>query len=120
MSVSSRGPEANFFSEYRESIIAHGRFVGLFLQGVAPQVAGTGAAMVGKPGGRVSAWKRLPGGNWQGFFCTEGRWAGGVRNNKTLSALGRWFGFGLDQIFSGLIGSAGCKVPGLVWFIPQR
>ncbi len=57
--------------------------------------------MVGKPGGRVSAWKRtlerdvrprhrhrhtrfarLPGRNWQGFFCAKGRWASGVRNHK--------------------------------------
>ena len=36
MFVSERGLEANFFSEYRESIIAHGRFVRLFLRGVAP------------------------------------------------------------------------------------
>ncbi len=55
MSVSSRGPEVNFFSEFRESIIAHGRFVGLFLRGVAP----AGAVMVGELGGRVSAWKRI-------------------------------------------------------------
>ncbi len=32
-------------------------------------------------------------------------------SHKTLSALGRWFGFGLDEIFSGLVGSAGCKIP---------
>ena len=56
-----------------------------------------------------------PGRNWQGFFCTEGRWASGVRSHKTLSALGRRFGLGQDQIFSGLVGSAGCKIPGLVW-----
>ncbi len=56
MSVSSRGPEVNFFSEYRESIIAHGRFVRLFLRGVAP----AGAVVVGELGGRVSAWKRTP------------------------------------------------------------
>ncbi len=36
-------------------------------------------------------------------------------SHKTLSALGRWFGFELDEIFSGLVGSAGCKIPGLVW-----
>ena len=36
-------------------------------------------------------------------------------SHKTLSVLGRWFGFGQDEIFSGLIGSAGCKIPGLVW-----
>ncbi len=53
--------------------------------------------------------------NWQGFFGAKGRWARGVRSQKTLSALGRWFGFGLDEIFSGLVGSAGCKIPGLVW-----
>ncbi len=56
MSVSDRGPEANFFSEYRESIIAHGCFVGLFLQGVAR----AGAVVVGEVGGRVSARKRTP------------------------------------------------------------
>ena len=51
-------------------------------------------------------------------FCAEGRWASGVRNYKTLSALGRWIGFELDEIFSRLVGSAGCKIPGLVWFLP--
>ncbi len=96
--------------------------------------------MVGEPGGRVPAWNRtlehnvrprhdhpmrrrhrhtrfarVPGRNWQGFFCAEGRRASGVRNYKTLSALGRWFGFELDEIFSGLVGSAGCQFPGLVW-----
>ncbi len=101
MSVSSRGPEVNFFSEYRESIIAHGCFVGLFLQGVAR----AGAVMVGELGGRA------PGRNWQGFFRTEGRWASGVRNYKTLSASGRWFGFELDEIFSSLIGFAGGLEP---------
>ena len=36
-------------------------------------------------------------------------------SHKTLSALGRWFGFGQDQILSSLIGSAGCQFLGLVW-----
>ncbi len=36
MSVSDRGPEVNFFSEYREPIMDRGCFVGLFLRGVAP------------------------------------------------------------------------------------
>ncbi len=68
--------------------------------------------MVGELGGRA------PGRNWQGFFCAKGRWASGVRNYKTLSDLGRWFGFELDEIFGSLVGSAGRKIPGLVWFIP--
>ncbi len=41
-------------------------------------------------------------------------------SHKTLSALGRWFGFELDEIFSGLVGSAGCKIPGLVWRYHNR
>lgn len=116
MSVSDRGLEAKFFSEYREPIMDRGCFVRLFLWGVAP----AGAVIVGELCGRVSAWKRTPVRNWQGFFCAEGRWASGVRNYKTLSALGRWFGFGLDEIFSGLVGSASCKIRGLVWFLPLR
>ena len=60
MSVSDQGPEANFFSEYRESIIAHGRFVGLFLRRVARQITGAEAVMVGELGGRAPAWKRTP------------------------------------------------------------
>ena len=100
--------------------MARGRFVGLFLQGVVRQATGTGAVMVGELGGRVSAWKRAPGRNRQGFFCTEGRWASGVRNYKTLSALGRWVGFGMDEIANSLLGAAGCQFLGLVWFLPQR
>ncbi len=49
---------------------------------------------------------RAPSKNWQGFFCTEGRWARGVRNHKTMSALGRWIGFELDETASSLIGGA--------------
>ena len=48
-------------------------------------------------------------------FAPKGAGANGVRNYKTLSALGRWFGFELDEIFSSLVGSAGCKIPGFVW-----
>ena len=40
--------------------MAPGSFVGLFLQGVARQVTGTGGTMVGELGGRVSGWKRTP------------------------------------------------------------
>ncbi len=40
--------------------MARGHFVGLFLRGVARQVLGTGAAMVGELGGGVSTWKRTP------------------------------------------------------------
>ena len=47
MSVSDRGPEVNFFSEYREPIIGLGYFVGLFLQGVAWQANAMGAVIVG-------------------------------------------------------------------------
>ncbi len=65
--------------------------------------------MVGELGGLAT------GRNWLGFYRAKGRWASGVRNYKTLSALGRWFGFELDEIFSSLIGSAGCKIRGLVW-----
>ena len=53
-----------------------------------------------------------------GSFRAKGSWANGVRNYKTLSALGRWFDFELEAIASGLVGSAGCKIPGLVWFLP--
>ncbi len=38
--------------------MARGRFVGLFLKGVARQATGTGAAMVGELGGRAPARKR--------------------------------------------------------------
>ncbi len=69
--------------------------------------------MVGELGGLA------PGRNWQGFFGAKGRWASGVRIYKTLSALGRWFGFGWNEIASSLIGSAGCKSPGLGWFLPH-
>ncbi len=41
-------------------------------------------------------------------------------SHKTLSALGRWFGFELDEIFSGLVGSEGYKFSGLVWVLPER
>ena len=100
--------------------MARGRFVGFFLRGVARQATGRGAAMAGELGGRAPAWKRTPGRNWRGFICSEGRWASDVRNYKTLSALGPWFGFGWDEIFSSLVGSAGCQFPGLVWFLSQR
>ena len=143
VSASDRGPEAIFCWKYAESIIDRGYFVGLFLQGVARQANATAGAMVGELGGRALAWKRTlerderprhghpmrrrhrhtrfaraPGGNWQGFFRAKGRWGSGVRNYKTLSALGRWFGVGQDEIFSSLVGSAGCKIPGLVWLLP--
>jgi len=36
MSVSDRGPEANFSKKFSEPIIGRGCFDGLFLQGVAP------------------------------------------------------------------------------------
>ncbi len=58
MSVSDRGPGANFCWEVSVPIMARGCFVGLFLQGVARQATGTGAEMMGELGGRVSAWKR--------------------------------------------------------------
>ena len=54
MSASDRGLEVNFFSEYREPIIARGCFDGLFLQGVAP----AGAVVVGELGGRAPARER--------------------------------------------------------------
>ncbi len=38
--------------------MARGRFVGLFLRGVARQVTGAEAVMVGEPGGRAPDWKR--------------------------------------------------------------
>ena len=100
--------------------MAAGHFVRLFLLRVARQATGTGVVMVREPGDLAPERKRSPGRNWQGFFCTKGHWAGGVRNYKTLSALGRWFGFGRDEIASSLVGSAGCKIRGLVWFLPKR
>ncbi len=105
--------------------MARGCFGGLFLRGVARQAIATVAAMVRgawRSGARLetntgtrrapapwssnvaprrNSWPNgAPGRNWQGLFCTEGRWASGVRNHKTLSALERWFGFKLDEIFS--------------------
>ena len=51
MSVSDRGPGAIFCWKFSESIIARGRFVGLFLRGVVRQVPGTGTAIVGELAG---------------------------------------------------------------------
>ena len=50
MSVIDRSPEANFCWKFSESIMTRGCFDGLFLQGVARQVTGTGAVMVGEVG----------------------------------------------------------------------
>ncbi len=58
MSVSNRGPEVNFFSEYREPIMDRRCFVGLFLRGVARQAnAAAGMMMRGawRSGVRVEA-----------------------------------------------------------------
>ncbi len=56
----------------------------------------------------------------KGLLCAKGRWASGVRKHKTLSALGRWVGFGWDEIASSLVGFAGCQFLGLVWFLSRR
>ncbi len=64
----------------------------------------------------IAAGGSLPviaGGGAGRVVTVRGRVACG--SHETLSALGRWFGFGLDEIFSSLISSAGCKIPGLVW-----
>ncbi len=56
MSVSDRGPEAIFCWKFLESIMARGRFDGLFLQGVARQANETAAVMageLGRPGARL-------------------------------------------------------------------
>ena len=71
--------------------------------------------MVAEPGGRVLAWNGALAGTRKVSFALKGARASGVENYETLSALGRRFGFGLDEIFSRLIGSTGCKIPGLVW-----
>jgi len=60
MSDSDRDPEAIFCWKFSEPIMTRGRFVGLFLRGVARQANETGGMMVGEPGGRVPVWKRTP------------------------------------------------------------
>ncbi len=100
--------------------MTRGHFVGLFLRGVAPQAIATGAVMVGELGGRAlalcsccPAW--IGAGTGKVSFAPKDAGRVACGSHKTLSALGRWFGFGQDEIFSGLVGSAGCKIPGLVW-----
>ena len=97
--------------------MARGHFVGLFLRKVARQATAAAGTMVGEFGGRALAWKRSPGRNSQGFFLRRRTLDGSY---QTLSALGRCFGLELDEICSSLIGSAGCKIPGLVWFLRER
>ncbi len=98
-----------FFWKFSEPIMARGCFVGLFLRGVAPAGHFNGS----RDDGGAAAWHLVETGKVSFAPKDAGRVACG--SHKTLSALGRWFGFGQDQIFSGLVGSAGCKIPGLVW-----
>lgn len=46
--ISDRGPESNFLSEYAESIMAHERFVGLFLLGIVRQTNEKAAVRMGE------------------------------------------------------------------------
>ncbi len=76
--------------------------------------------MVGELGGRVSVSPGHLVGTGKVSFAPKGARRGACESHKTLSALGRWFGFELEAIASSLIGSAGCKLFSLIWVLSSR
>ncbi len=61
----------------------------------------------------MAAWHLI--GTGKVSFAPKGAGPVACENHKTLSALGRWFGFGWDVIVSSLVNFVGCQFPGLVW-----
>ena len=112
MSVGNRGPEADFFLE----ILGADNGPRALRRTFSPESCSASHWNGSGDGGGV--W-------WSGarvetdacwelarfLSAPKGAGASGVRNYKTLPALGRWFGFEPDEIFSGLVGFGGCKIP---------
>jgi len=112
--------------------MARGHFVGLFLRGIAQQVTGTGAAMVGELGARLErgAWQELVRfplhrrtlGQWRAEATKPSRlWDGGSVSGR-MKSVAAWLApqaaKSPDSSGSYLNGSAGSSLfnlSGLVW-----